>query len=738
MITLSFEKLYKSARLSEPCTAAVPLEKGLLKDEKEITILTTGGAPVPVQSSVTSRWEDGSVRWLLVRFLADLPGNAGAKFALELSGEKAVCEDPVTVQEDEDEIVVGSSALSFALQKTGEKGMFRWLKSAGQLYTAEQFVGPCLLDDDGNEYHMTIERWKVLENGPVQAKIKGIGKNLSESGSLFDCELELTVFAGKPWMDVAYRFISCEKDLVHIARLYLAIRPEIGAEDKLRTCVANSNYKTEFEISEDGASLHRLLDGKYMLFKAYEHIPEVFFGTMFADWNGPRGGVCATVYQAQQNFPKAVASSRNGLEIDLVPAGAEEIIVQPGMARQQRVQLHFHTAEEPMSELDSRSLIYQMPDRPMLAPQVYQQAKVFPDTLFVEKKRPEIELHLIGRADHRAKGFGMLNWGDAPDMGYTSQGRGKGNVVWTNNEYDFPHGAAMLYVRTGTRRFLDYMLVGARHWMDVDVCHYSEDPLRQGGQVMHINGHVIGGKIICSHQWVEGLLDYYHFTGDKTAYETAIGIGENVLRLLATPEFQKSGETSARETGWALRTMVALYQETGEQRWLEKCDWIVGHFADWENTYGHWLAPYTDNTTIRVPFMISIAIVSLMRYYRVDPQERIKGMILRAVDDLLENCITETGLFYYKELPSLTRQGSNPIILEALSIAYELSGDIRYLEAGLPTWQLTIQSKDTGSGGGKTAVGDAVLMGGPGPKGFAQSFPPVMAYYKTASEAGLI
>lgn len=332
----------------------------------------------------------------------------------------------------------------------------------------------------------------------------------------------------------------------------------------------------------------------------------------------------------------------------------------------------------------------------------------------------------------------MLNWGDAPDMGYTSQGRGKGDVVWTNNEYDFPHGAAMMYARTGTRRFLDYMLVSARHWMDVDVCHYSEDPLVQGGQFMHINGHVIDGKVICSHQWVEGLLDYYHFTGDRTAYETAVGIGENVLRLLETPQFSKSGETSARETGWALRTMAALYQETGEQRWLEKCDWIVGHFEDWEKSYGHWLAPYTDNTAIRVPFMISIAVVSLMRYYRIDPQERIKGMILRAVDDLLENCITETGLFYYKELPSLTRQGSNPIILEALSIAYELTGDIRYLEAGLPTWELTVQEKDTGSGGNKTAIGDTVLMSGPGPKGFAQAFPPVMAYYKTASDAGLI
>ena len=49
-----------------------------------------------------------------------------------------------------------------------------------------------------------------------------------------------------------------------------------------------------------------------------------------------------------------------------------------------------------------------------------------------------------------------------------------------------------------------------------------------------------------------------------------------------------------------------------------------------------------------------------------------------------------------------------------------------------------MKSKDTGTGGGKQIVGDAVLMGGPGPKGFAQAFPPVMTYYKTAVDAGLI
>lgn len=64
-----------------------------------------------------------------------------------------------------------------------------------------------------------------------------------------------------------------------------------------------------------------------------------------------------------------------------------------------------------------------------------------------------------------------------------------------------------------------------------------------------------------------------------------------------------------------------------------------------------------------------------MRYYRAIPRDDIRTMILNAVDDMIENCLLENGLFYYKELPSLNRQGNNPLILEALAIAYELSGN---------------------------------------------------------------
>ena len=419
----------------------------------------------------------------------------------------------------------------------------------------------------------------------------------------------------------------------------------------------------------------------------------------------------------------------------LVPKGVNRVEMEPGMSREQRFLLHFHPAGETLIEIDNRSLIYQMPDKPSIPSEAFRDAGVMPD-IFVEREKinDDVEIALIRKCDGHARCYGMLNWGDAPDPGYTMQGRGGGMPVWTNNEYDFPHACALLYARTGERRFLDYMITACSHWMDVDVCHYSKDPLLMGGQWEHTRGHCKDGVIVCSHEWVEGLLDCYHFTGDERAFRTALGIGENVLRLLETPMYQKSGESNARETGWALRTLTALYVETGDGKWIEKCGWIVGQFEEWAEEYGGWLAPYTDNTIIRVGFMISVAVGSLMRYYRVVPEERIRKMILRAVDDLVENCLLDNGLFYYKELPSLNRLGGNTLLLEALTIAYELSGDARYLTYGKYTFRQNIYTSAPSVSGAKTVAGDAVIHKAGGTKNFAQCFIPLSVYYKALTD----
>ncbi len=788
-MNILFEELYSCDRIAEHTYFAVPFAKGELNDCSNLS-LTYNGHAYPIQYSVTGKYDDNSVKWLFIRSVVDLPKCSSATYNFSTNKQDAPLKYNMTntVIQDNDFINVDTGAIKFSV-KNNSDSIFNSLEYLGKVYESSQFCGPILKDGDNNMYDISIKDWEIAEKGPLVTVLTAKGTNLlKDSDEHLDFELKLTAFASKSYIEVSYCIINTTNHPVHLKDLTFRINafvnnniatlesiylPEkvidstgcgdlivnlegqtgpvyhtIGIKDlpaiealtptdNIRTCVATSNYKTEFYIGQDGHPLEQVIDSKFLLLEANEHFAEVFYGTLFADRTDKNSGICATVFQAQQNYPKAVVADSQGLSIMLVPENVDRVEMQSGMAREQKFLLHFHEASETLTSIDNRSLIYQMPDRGILEPNVYAHANIMPD-IFTKKYVPEVEMALISKADSHARCYGMLNWGDAPDSGYTNQGRGNGAQVWTNNEYDYPHACALAFVRSGIRRFLDYHLIAAEHQMDVDICHYSENPLHIGGQWEHTAGHCKNGTMVCSHEWVEGLLDYYHFTGNKRAYDSAISIGHNVLRLLDTPLFHQKGGINARETGWAMRTLVALYVETNDKFWLEKCDWIVGHFKEWEEEYGHWLSPYTDNTAIRVPFMISIAVGSLMRYYRICKQDVIKDMIIRAVDDLIEHTLLPSGVFLYKQLPTLSRLGNNPLILEALAITYELTGDKKYLEAGLPTFQKVAYHMFSGSIGPKKIIEDSVISSGNGTKNFAQAFIPTATYYTAVVDAGLL
>lgn len=777
-----FDKLYRYDRIKEHCSIAVPVKQGVLTDIDGVQILKEGNA-LPIQKKITSRHKDGSVRYMFLRFMADLPANAKTKFDLQFNSSKLNNYEGIKLEKTDDGFFVDSGRVSFVL-KNDSQHLFETMNNGGRTYTKEQFVGP-VLKTGGQEYTTAFGKWEIYEEGSLVTVFRNMGRCVGSLPLTFECKL--TVYSEKEWVEVSYRLInSCDEE-VHIESLVFALMADSGAQynpvlslenagqadstgcgdapvdnsdnfgpvyltngtkelsmieerigrGRTRCCVGRSNYKTTFKISADESRVSDVITAAFLVSEANEHLAEVMYGTFFADRTGDEGGVCATVFQAQQNYPKAVMADGSGIYVMLVPENVECVKMASGMSREQKFLLHFHDAQESLAELDNRSLIYQMPDKPYLHPEAFRDAEVMPDIFIDRKKRIDnFEISLISKADSHARCYGMMNWGDAPDPGYTSQGRGQGRPVWTNNEYDYPHSMYLMYARTGTRRFLDYANVAASHWMDVDVCHYSKDPLRIGGQWEHTMGHCGAGIMVCSHEWVEGLIDCYHFTGDRRAFDTAIGIGENVLRLLETPMYQTSGESNARETGWALRTLTALYLETWDEKWIAKCDWIVGHFKQWVEEYGEWVAPYTDNTTIRVGFMIAIAIGSLMRYYRVFPSEELKNLIIGAVDDMVENCMLDNGLFYYKELPSLQRNGNNTLPLEALTIGYELTGDTRYLEYGRKTFLRNMNEASVAMN--KKIVEDAVVVGSAGTKSFAQCFIPLSVYYKAMTDNDML
>ncbi len=798
-----FDKLYKDERRNELCGLCVPVKKGVLaaSDISRVRIFD-GERAVPLQTEVTATWDDGSVRYMYLNFLADLPGNKGKELELtfdENEADQGEVPDQVTIKTALAAMVVNNGPLSFTVGE-GSDRIFEAFSYKGKEISADRFVGPAM-KVDGIRKHTTFDGWSAVKQGPVLTVLEGKGRFIPSDNKVssldgLNFEVRLTVTAGKPWIDMGVRFINCTDGDIVPDDLIFGIKAsenielnkscppvsgyanEVGgfqdgryendsvnyitvvgtknlkefdfgrkSSKNIRTMVGRSNYRTIFKISTKGSKVDNTITAETIESIANEHFPEVFYGTFFADFTDPSNdlGICATVFQAYQNFPKAVSADSSGLTVFLLPdqgsyshvTKAEPVAFTSGMAREQRVLLHFHDADEPVSELDNRSIIYQMPDRPYIDPMEFARAGVMPDVFLpAEKQVDDVEIMLIDRADNHPRCYGMLNFGDAPDPNYTNQGRGGGKLVWTNNEYDYPHAMFIMYARTGIRRFYDYAVAAARHQMDVDVCHYSKDPLKMGGQWEHTARHTGGseegkgckGEIVCSHEWVEGLLDLYHFTGDERALNSAIGIGNNVLRLLDTPAYRIPGEQNARETGWALRALTALFLETGDMMWIRKCEDIIAQFRAWDDMAGGWQSPYLDNTMIRVGFMICVAIGSLMRYYRAFPSENLEKMLLKAIDDLVDNYMTPQGLFIYKELPSLARNGNNSLLLEAMAIGYELTGDATYLDKGMKTFKraLTPSSYSTGA---KKIVEDSVLQGSGTTKNFAQSFLPITEFY---------
>ena len=544
------------------------------------------------------------------------------------------------------------------------------------------------------------------------------------------------VNAGKSYIEVEHQFVHAEEeDELSLESLRLSFAPlEPGAET--RTALGEGYYRTT--IQEGGDSLSRALTTETLLYQSNEHFIDSYYGDFWVDWRDDRGGLALSVHQAHQNFPKRLEVTRSGIDCSIYPDDAPPAPVLQGMGKTHRLQLHFHASDMPLQQVSTRSLQFQLPDRPALTRSWFRQNNPWGEAFFPEKLPGRLITYLNELHDGRPKAMGMLHFGDAPDAGYTDQGRGQGESVWVNNEYDRPHCCALYYGLTGQRRALDSALVCARHWLDVDLCHYSPDPLQHGGLKVHTRYHGTGG-VTPSHEWTEGFLDYYFLTGRREGLEAARSVAENVLRHMARPELAQAGAASVREAGWALRALVGMWLATGEDRWRSEAEGIVRVFLEWYAEYGALLAPYTSHTMPRVPFMIALTVNSLARYLLIEADARIEKLIVAVMDDLIEHCLGPDGIFYYKELPSLQRTAPTPHALEALTYAYRITGDEEYLKIAARQFAAMTGQSTGGKSNAKYAdPSGAVIAGRGGGRIFADKYTSLLLFAGAATPLGLL
>jgi hypothetical protein len=700
-----------------------------------------GDRPLPLQRRVLTRWPDESVKWLIVHLQPNLPGNADYALRFEIAEgpvQSPASETTVVLAETSDGIHIDTGPLSFRVPRRGFLPLIDVHLNDRPLWPESPFAGFALscgqreLDSSDGEVKLRVE-----EAGPLRAVVLVRGRHRTEDGEGFlDLHGRITAYAGKPYVEVEHAFYHCEDaGPLELGAIQLAV--DLPAEDGPDLALGEGYYRTRVESSREPLELALTTDT--ILYQANEHYVDSFYGDFWADWRAQDTGLAVSIYQAHQNFPKRLRVAPDGIEVGLYPDDAAPATIYQGMGKAHRLLLHFHDGHKPLEAISARSLQFQLPDRPALLPQWYQEHNAWEFDVFPERVPGQVMTRLIHTHDGRPKGLGMLHFGDAPDAAYTDQGRGSGSTVWVNNEYDRAHACTLFYALTGERRMFDSALVTARHWLDIDLCRHSSDPLRHGGLVIH-SAHHVTGNVTPSHEWVEGFLDYFHLTGRKEGLDAAHMVADNLLRHLERPHMQDPGATQAREGGWALRAMVAMYQETGEARFKDTADRLAGLFLDWQEEYGGLLAPYTSHSMPRVPFMISIALNSLARYLLIEEDQLIKMLIIQTADDMLEHCLGPDGVLYYKELPSLRRPAPTVHAVEALTHAYRLSGERRFLEAARRQFVAYFSRPASYRAvGAKRADEDgAVIQGSGGGREFAASYTSLITFISAAVRAGLL
>jgi hypothetical protein len=213
------------------------------------------------------------------------------------------------------------------------------------------------------------------------------------------------------------------------------------------------------------------------------------------------------------------------------------------------------------------------------------------------------------------------------------------------------------FLRSGRRDYLQWGIDNARHVMDIDMCHVTNEDLgkqrggRYGGNggILHYAADIY--DIGCDSH-VDHLLLQYYLTGYRRAWDVL----QEEADFYLWKDTQPGGALhnyAHRMTGGAMRTMVALYSATWDERYLD----IAQRMADfcYENQDEDGVIRHDD--VYMLPGMFT--------YYQATGDERMRELILRCMQRQAKVGRNETD--------------PRSFGFYGLSMAYFLTGEPSYL-----------------------------------------------------------
>ncbi len=261
-----------SPRASWPVSGGIPMPLGALTNCSKLRVLDGKGRPVPAQFNPFVKWwgRDGSVKWVLVEFQADVPPGGEARYTLTDGETAAPPKTPLIVRETKEAIEVVTGPLRALISKkrgTLIEEAYLDLDGDGKFAETERFVKPDahnggvltsaeqevaygysdhfnMFGSGGGRIEKFEAKGKLVEHryasglgkpdrvvvesrGPVRVTVRvegrhwpgGRGKGLRTEG-FYSYTAWLSFYAGKPFFQVVYSIDNNRRDFpAHVYRI---------------------------------------------------------------------------------------------------------------------------------------------------------------------------------------------------------------------------------------------------------------------------------------------------------------------------------------------------------------------------------------------------------------------------------------------------------------------------------------------------------------------------------------
>ncbi len=702
-----------------PLTVGVPFAKGVLSANDPVAILDPSGNLQPVQTRVMETHDDGSVRWLLLDYQSDFSPLGTSSHTLAL-GRKAP-EPPkgraIETKEEGNLLIVENGVLKLEIDRSRCRPIVRvW--HDGEL-VSEGGLEFQITSDDGDKFlaqNDTQVTFEIEECGPMRLLMSWKGTHKDEKGKgHFDFVVRMTVYAGNPFIRIDHTLFNRLDEVVTevnevVARMPIKLdgKPAYTVSDTCRPPrMVTAGGPVALEQHEPGH--FRIVDDSGKVLKEQGN------NSMgWIDVSGTNHGLLLAGKDFWQNAPKAIAADAEAISCYLIPDRGRNFPIPRGMAKTHVFFLYFHNGQAEERKLTDLAYIVQRWPMPVAPSEHYAQSGELWDFFpYYPKQYPRLEAALrnFHVTDHHhwlthpdkptGRGYGLKHYGDYISKNPSNDLDAK-DTYYLNNEYDTPHVLAMMFLRTKEIAKWWGAEAHALHMMDIDTCHHTVPVPRndlchdwkevRDCQYRHCYQHIgsiqspdetrliaAGG----SHTFAEGLLDRYHLTGDRYALDVAVKYAHH----LSYPVNEHGAVAGVgRISGWALLVMGGVYRAQPHEYIRKAADAIVDSIIAQQQEDGGILEANIHPKAFE-DRKIHLCMHGLIKWHQASGDEKVRKLIMDLMEGYLQMGLLDEGLPLYSNWPEDSKptsptQGFGN--LESLAYAYDLTGDRRFIDAGIP------------------------------------------------------